>query len=193
MSVLLTVPTQKNQGCSLPLSSMRAIVGIVVWISTNKIASQLAITVVGESYRIVEIRSLTWSYLIIPICHHTWSNRKLGRLSPSIYRLYMIDRRCLLFFFFRLRIKYHLFRINVMDPFRCRSLAFACIMTRISTPSAPNVHPGSRNGSPWFPVFRQVDLDCLQSFFNAFHHPPLLWIFRLHLHYRLLSCSFGSM
>jgi hypothetical protein len=25
-----------------------------------------------------------------------------------------------------------------MDPFRCRSLAFACIMTWISTPGAPN-------------------------------------------------------
>jgi hypothetical protein len=171
---------------------MQAIVGIVIRISTNKTASQLAITVVGESYRNFEIRTLTWSYLIIPVCHHTWSNRKLGRLSSFVRRLYLVDRGCLLFFFFRLRIKYLLFRINVMDPFRCRSLAFACIMTRISTPSIPNVHPGGRNGSSWFPVFRQVDLDCLQSFFNAFHLPLLLWIFCLHLHYRLLSCYFGS-
>jgi hypothetical protein len=190
MSVLLTVPTWEDQGCSLPWSSMWASIGIVIRISANETASQLAITVVGESYRIVEIRSLTWSHLIIPVCHHTRSNRKLGRLSSSVRRLYLVDRGGLLFFF--LRIKYLLFRINVMDPFRCRSLAFACIMTRISTPSVPNVHPGSRNGSSWFPVFRQVDLDCLQSVFNAFHHPPLLWIFRLHLHYRLLSCSFGS-
>jgi hypothetical protein len=192
MSVLLTIPTRKNQGCSLPRSSMWASVGIVIRISANKTASQLAITVVGESYRIVEIHSLTWSHLIIPGCHHTRSNRKLGRLSSSVRRLYLVDCGCLLFFFFRLRIKYLLFRINVMNPFWCRSLAFACIMTRISTPSAPNVHPGSRNGSSWFLVFRQVDLDCLQSVFNVFHHPPLLWIFRLHLHYRLLSCSFGS-
>jgi hypothetical protein len=187
MSVLLTVSTWEDQGCTLPWSSMWAIVGIVIRISTNKTASQLAITVVGESYRIVEIRSLTWSYLIILVGHHTWSNRKLGRLSSSVRRLYLVDRGCLLFFFFRLCIKYLLFRINVMDPFWCRSLAFACIMTRISTPSAPNVHPGGRNGSSWFPGFRQVDLDCLQSFFNAFYHPPLLWIFCLHLHYRLLS------
>jgi hypothetical protein len=193
MSVLLTISTWEDQGCTLPWSSMRAIVGIVIRISTNKTTSQLAITVVGESYRIVKIRSLTWSYLIILVCHHTWSNRKLGRLSSSIRRLYLVDRGCLLFFFFfRLLIKYLLFRINVMDPFRCRSLAFACIMTRISTPSAPNVHPGGWNGSSWFPVFRQVDLDCLQGFFNTFHHPLLLWIFCLHLHYRLLSCSFGS-
>jgi hypothetical protein len=192
VSVLLTVPTQKNHGCSLPWSSMWASIGIVIRISANETASQLAITVVGESYRIVEVRSLTWSYLIIPVCHHTWSDRKLGRLSSSVRRLYLVDRGCLLFFFFRLRIKYLLFRINLMDPFRYRSPALACIMTRISTPCAPNVHPGSRNGSSWFPVFRQVDLDCLQSVFNALHHPLLLWIFRLHLHYRLLSCSFGS-
>jgi hypothetical protein len=171
---------------------MWASIGIVIRISANETASQLVITIVGESYRIVEIRSLTWSHLIIPVCHHNWSNRKLGRLSSSVRRLYLVDGGCLLFFFFRLRIKYLLFRINVMDPFRYRSLAFACIMTRIPTSSAPNVHPGSRNGLSWFPVFRQVDLDCLQSVFNAFHHPPLLWIFRLHLHYRLLSCSFGS-
>jgi hypothetical protein len=192
MSVLLTVSTRKDQGCSLPWSSMWASIGIVIRISANKTASQLAITVVGESYRIVEVRSLTWPYLIIPVCHHTGSDWKLGRLSSSVRRLYLVDRGCLLFFLFRLRIKYLLFRINVMDPFRCRSLAFACIMTRISTPSTPNIHLGSRNGSSWFPVFRQVDLDCLQSVFNAFHHPPLLWIFRLHLYYRFFSCSFGS-
>jgi hypothetical protein len=192
VSVLLTVSTRKNQGCSLPWSSMWASIGIVIRISANETASQLAITVVRESYRIVEVRSLTWPYLIIPVCHHTWLDRKLGRLSSSVRRLYLVGRGCLFFFLFRLCIKYLLFRINVMDPFWCRSLAFACIMTRISTPSAPNVHLGSQNGSSWFPVFRQVDLDCLQSVFNAFHHPPLLWIFRLHLHYRLLSCSFGS-
>jgi hypothetical protein len=192
VSILLTVSTRKDQGCSLPWSSMWASIGIVIRISRNETASQLAITVVGESYRIVKICSLTWSYLIIPVCHHTRSNRNLGRLSSSIHRLYLVDRGCLLFFFFWLRIKYLLFRINVMDLFRCRSLAFTCIMTCFSTPRAPNVHPGSRNGSSWFPVFRQVDLDCLQSVFNALHHPPLLWIFRLHLHYRLLSCSFGS-
>jgi hypothetical protein len=192
VSVPLTVPTRKNQWCSLPWSSMWASIGIVIRISANKTASQLAITVVGESYRIVKIHSLTWSHLIIPVWHHTWSDRKLGRLSSFVCRLYLVDHGCLLFFLFRLRIKYLLFRINVMDPFWCRSLALACIMTRISTPSAPNVHPGSRNGSSWFPVLRQVDLDCLQSVFNALHHPPLLWIFRLHLHYRLFSCSFGS-
>jgi hypothetical protein len=191
MSVFLTVSTREDQGCSLPWSSMWASIGIVIRISTNKTASQLAITVVGESYRIVEIRTLTWSYLKIPVCHHTWSDRKLGRLSSSVRRLYLVDRGCL-FFFFRLCIKYLLFRINVMDPFWFRSLAFACIMTRISIPSAPNVHIGGRTGSSWFPVFRQVDFDCLQSVFNAFHHPPLLWIFCLHLHYRLLSCYFGS-
>jgi hypothetical protein len=59
---------------------------IVIRISTNKTAFQLSITVVGESYRIVEIHSLTWSYLIIPVCHHTWSNRKLGRLSSPVRR-----------------------------------------------------------------------------------------------------------
>jgi hypothetical protein len=192
MSVLLTVSIRKDQGCSLPWSFMWASIGIVIWISANETASQLAITVVGESYRIVKIRSLTWSYLIIPVCHYTWSDRKLGRLSSSVRRLYLIDRGCLLLFLFRLRIKYLLFRINVINPFWCRSLAFACIMPWISTPSAPNVHPGSRNGSSWFPVLCQVDLDCLQSVFNALHHPPLLWIFRLHLHYRLFSCSFGS-
>jgi hypothetical protein len=192
VSVLLTVPTRKNQGCSLLWSSMWASIGIVIRIPANETASQLAITVVGESYRIVEIRSLTWSYLIIPVCNHTWSYRKLGCFSSSVCRLYLVDCGCLLFFLFQLHIEYLLCRINIMDPFRCRSLAFACIMTRISTPSAPNVHPGSRNGSSWFPVFRQVDLDCLQSVFNALHHSPLLWIFRLHLHYRLLSCSFGS-
>jgi hypothetical protein len=182
----------RHQGCSLSWSSIWASIGIVVRISANETASQLAITVVGESYRIVEVCSLTWSYLIIPVCHHTWSDRKIGRLSSSVRRLYLVDRGCLFFLFFRLRIKYLLFRINIMDPFRCRSLAFACIVTRISIPSPPNVHPGSRNGSSWFPVLRQDDLDCLQSVFNALHHPPLLWIFRLHLHYRLLSCSFGS-
>jgi hypothetical protein len=135
VSVLLTVSTRKDQGRSLPWSSLWASIGIVVRISANKTASQLAITVVGESYRIVEIRSLAWSYLIIPVCHHTWSDRKLGCLSSSVHRLYLIDRGCLLFFFFRLCIKYLLFRINVMDPFWCRSLALACIMTRISTPS----------------------------------------------------------
>jgi hypothetical protein len=192
VSILLTVPTRKNQGCSLPWSSMWASIDIVIRISANETASQLAITVVGESYRIVKVRSLTRSYLIIPVCHHTWSDRKLGRLSSPVRWLYLVDCGCLLFFFFWLRIKYLLFQINVMDPFRCRSLALACIMTRISTPSTPNIHPGSRNGSSWFPVFRQVDLDCFQSVFNAFHHPPLLWIFRLHLHYCLLSCSFGS-
>jgi hypothetical protein len=192
VSVLLTVSTRKDQGCSLPWSSLRASIGIVVRISANKIASQLAITVVGESYRIFEIRSLTWSYLIIPVCHHTRSDWKLGCLSSSVRRLYLIDHGCLLFFFFRLCIKYLLFRINVMDPFWYRSLALACIMTRISAPSAPNVHPGSRNGPSWFPVLRQVDLDCFQSVFNALHHSPLLWIFRLHLHYCLFSCSFGS-
>jgi hypothetical protein len=192
VSVLLTVSTRKDQGCSLPWSSMGANIGIVIRISANETASQLAITVVGESYRIVEVRSLTWPYLKIPVCHHTWSNRKLGRLSSSVRGLYLVNRGCLLFFLFRLCIKYPLFRINVMDPFRCRSLAFACVMTRVSTPSTPNVHPGSRNGSSWFPVLRQVDLDCLQSVFNAFHHPLPLWIFRLHLHYRLFSCSFGS-
>jgi hypothetical protein len=192
MSVLLTVSTWEDQGCTLPWSSMRATIGILIQISTNKIASQLAITVVGESYRIVEICSLTWSYLIIPVCHHTRSNRKLGRLSSSVRRLYVVDRRCLLFFLFRLSIKYLFFWINVMDPFWRRSLAFACIMTRISTSSTPNVHPRGRNGSSWFPVFRQVDLDCLQGFFNAFHHPPQLWIFRLYHHYCLLSYSFGS-
>jgi hypothetical protein len=88
MSVLLTVSTRKDQGCSLPWSSLWASIGIVVRISTNETASQLAITVVGESYRIVEIRSLTWSYLIIPVCHHTWSDRKLGCLSSSVRRLY---------------------------------------------------------------------------------------------------------
>jgi hypothetical protein len=192
VSVLLTVPTRKNQGCSLPWSSMWVSIGIVIRIFANETASQLAITVVGESYRIVKIRTLTWSHMIILVCHHTRSDQKLGRLSSSVRRLYLVDRGCLLFFLFRLRIKYVLFQINVMDLFRCRSLAFACIMTRISTPGTPNVHPGSRNGSSWFPVFRQVDLDCLQSVFNAFHHPSLLWIFRLHLHYRLLSYSFGS-
>jgi hypothetical protein len=192
VSVLLTVSTRKDQGCSLPWSSMWASIGIVVRISTNETASQLAITVVGESYRIVKIRTLTGSYLIIPVCHHTWSDRKLGRLSSSVRRLYLVDRGCLLFFLFRLRIKYLLLQINVMDPFWCRSLALACIMTRISTPSASHVHLGSRNGSSRFPVLRQVDLDCLQSVFNALHHPPLLWIFRLHLHYRFLPCSFGS-
>jgi hypothetical protein len=191
MSILLTVSTWKDQGCPLPWSSMRAIIGIVIRISTNKIASQLAITVVGESYRIVEIRSLTWSYLIIPVCHHTRSSWKLGCLSPSVCRLYLVDRGCLFRFLFRLSIKYLLFRINIMDPFWRRSLAFACIMTRISTPSIPNVYPGGRNGSSWFPVFHQVDLDCLQGFFNAFHHPPRLWIFRLHLHRCFLSCSSG--
>jgi hypothetical protein len=135
MSVLLTVSTRKDQGCSLPWSSMWANIGIVVRISANETASQLAITVVGESYRIVEVRSLTWSYLKIPVCHQTWSNRKLGHLSSSVRRLYLVNRGCLLFFFFRLRIKYLLFRINVMDPFWCRSLALACIMTRISTPN----------------------------------------------------------
>jgi hypothetical protein len=170
---------------------MRVIIGIVIRISTNKTASQLAITIVGESYRIVEICSLTWTYLIIPVRHHTRLNRKLGCLFPSVCRLYLVDRGCLLRFLFRLSIKYLLFRINVMDPFWRRSLAFAYIMTRISTPSAPNIHPGGRNGSSWFPVFRQVDLDCLQGFFNAFHHPSRLWIFRLHLHRCLLSCSFG--
>jgi hypothetical protein len=190
VSVFLTVSIRKDQGCSLPWSSMWASIGIVIRISTNKTTSQLAITVVRESYRIVEVRSLTWSHLIIPVSHHTRSDRKLGRLSSSVRRLYLVDRGCLFFFFFRLRIKYLLFRINVMDPFRCRSLAFACIMTRISTPNAPNVQPGSRNGSSWFPVLRQVDLDCFQSVFNALHHPPLLWIFRLYLHYRLLPCSF---
>jgi hypothetical protein len=190
VSVFLIVSTRKDQGCSLPWSSMWANIGIVIRISANETASQLAITVVGESYRIVEVRPLTWSYLIIPVCHHIWSARKLGCLSSSVRRLYLVDCGCLLFLFFRLRIKHLLFRINVVDPFRCRSLAFACIMTRISTPRAPNVHPGSRNGSSWFPVFRQVDLDCLQSVFNALHHPPLLWIFRLH--YRLFSSSFGS-
>jgi hypothetical protein len=174
MSILLTVSTREDQGCPLPWSSMQAIIGIVIRISTNKIASQLAITVVGESYRIVEVRSLTWSYLITPVCHHARSNRKLGCLSSSVCRLYLVDRGCLLLFLFRLSIKYFLFRIYVMDPFWRRSLAFACIMTRISTPSTPNVHPGGRNGSSWFPVFRQVDLDCLQGFFNAFHHPPRL-------------------
>jgi hypothetical protein len=191
MSVLLTVSTRKDQGCSLPWSSMWASIGIVVRISANKTASQLAITVVGESYRIVEIRSLTWSYLIIPVCHHTRSSWKLGCLSPSVCRLYLVDRGCLFRFLFRLSIKYLLFRINIMDPFWRRSLAFACIMTRISTPSIPNVYPGGRNGSSWFPVFHQVDLDCLQGFFNAFHHPPRLWIFRLHLHRCFLSCSSG--
>jgi hypothetical protein len=192
MSVLLTVSTWKDQGCSLPWSSMWASIGIVIWISANETASQLAITVVGESYRIVEVHSLTWSYLKIPVYHHTWSNRKLGRLSSSVRRLYLVNRGCLLFFLFRLRIKYLLFRINVMDPFWCRSLAFACIMTWVSTPSTPNVHPGSWNGSSWFPVLRQVDLDCLQSVFNVLHHPPLLWIFCLHLYYCLFSCSFRS-
>jgi hypothetical protein len=150
VSVLLTVSTRKGQGCSLPWSSMGANIGIVVWISANETASQLSVTVVGESYRIVKVRSLTWSYLIIPVCHYTWSDRKLGCLSSSVCRLYLIDRGCLLFFFFRLCIKYLLFRIYVMDPFWCRSLALACIMTRISTPSAPNVHSGSRNGPSWF-------------------------------------------
>jgi hypothetical protein len=192
MSILLTVPTREDQGCTLPWSSMWAIIGIVIRISTNKTASQLAITVVGESYRIVKICSLTWSYLIIPVCNHARSNWKLGYLSSSVCRLYLVDRGCLLHFLFRLSIKYLLFWINVMDPFRRRSLAFACIMTRISTPSAPNVYPGGWNGSSWYPVFRQVDLDCLQGFFNAFHHPPRLWIFRLHLHRCLFSCSSGS-
>jgi hypothetical protein len=191
MSILLTVSTWEDQGRTLPWSSMWAIIGIVIRISTNKTASQLAITVVGESYRIVEICSLTWSYLLIPVCHHARSNRKLGCLFPSVCRLYIIDRGCLLLFLFPLSIKYLLFRINVMDPFWRRSLAFTCIMTRISTPSAPNVHPGGWNGSSWFPVFRQVDLDCLQGFFNAFHHLPRLWIFRLYLHRCLLSCSSG--
>jgi hypothetical protein len=167
-------------------------IGIVVRISANETASQLSVTVVGESYWIVEIRSLTWSYLIVPVCHYAWSDRKLGCLSLSVCRLYLIDRGCPLFFFFRLCIKYLLFRIYVMDPFWCRSLALARIVTRISTPSAPNVHSGSRNGLSWFPVLRQVDLDCLQSVFNALHHSPLLWIFCLHLHYCLFSCSFGS-
>jgi hypothetical protein len=176
----------------LPCSSMWAIIGIVIRISANKTASQLAITVVGESYRIVEIRYLTWSFLIIPVFHHTRSNRKLGCLSSYVCRLYLVDRGCLLLFLFRLSIKYLLFQINVMDPFWRRSLAFACIMTRISTPSAPNIHPRGRNGSSWFPVFRQVDLDCLQGFFNVFHHPPQLWIFRLHLHRCLLSWSSRS-
>jgi hypothetical protein len=158
MSVLLTVSIRKDQGCSLSWSSMWASVGIVIRISANKTASQLAITVVGESYRIVEIRTLTWPYLIIPVCHHTGSDRKLGRLSSSVRRLYLVDRGCLLFFLFRLRIKYLFFRINIMDPFRCRSLAFACIMTRISTPSASNIHSGSRNGSSWFPVCAKLTL-----------------------------------
>jgi hypothetical protein len=192
MSVFLTVSTWEDQGCTLPWSSMWAIISRVIRISTNKTVSQLAITVVGESYRIVEIYTLIWSYLIILVCHHTWSNWKLGRLSSFVRRLYLVDRGCLLFFLFRLSIKYLLFRINLMDPFWRRSLAFACIMTRISTPSAPNIHPRGRNGSSWFLVFRQVDLDCLQGLFNALHHPPLLWIFCLHLHYCLLSCSFGS-
>jgi hypothetical protein len=124
----------------------------VIRIPTNKTTSQLAITVVGESYRIVEIRSLTWSYLIIPVCHHVRSNQKLGYLSSSVRRLYLVDRRCLLLFLFWLSIKYLFFQINVMDPFWHRSLAFACIMTRISTPSAPNIHPGGRNGSSCFPL-----------------------------------------
>jgi hypothetical protein len=141
MSVFLTISTREDQGCSLPWSSMLASIGIVIRISTNKTASQLAITVVGKSYRIVEIRSLTWSYLIIPVCYHARSNRKLGCLSSSVCRLYLVDCGCLLRFLFRLSIKYLLFRIYVMDQFWCRSLAFACIMTRISTPSAPNIHP----------------------------------------------------
>jgi hypothetical protein len=172
MSIFLTVSTWEDQGYTLPWSPMRAIIGIVIRISTNKTTSRLAITVVGESYRIVEIRSLTWSYLVIPVCHHARSTRKLGCLSLSVFRLYLVDCGCLLRFLFQLSIKYLLFWINVMDPFWRRSLAFACIMTWISTPSAPNIHPGGRNGSSWFPVFRQVDLDCFQGFFNAFHHPP---------------------
>jgi hypothetical protein len=147
MPMLLTVPTREDQGCTLPWSSMRAIIGIVIRISTNKTASQLAITVVGKSYWIVEIRSLTWSYLISPVFHCVRSNRKLGYLSSSVRRLYLVDRGCLLRFLFRLSIKYLLFRINIMDPFWRGSLAFACIMTQISTPSAPNIHPGGRNGS----------------------------------------------
>jgi hypothetical protein len=171
---------------------MGANIGIVVRISANETASQLSVTVVGESYRIIKIRSLTWSNLIVPVRHYTLSDRKLGCLSPSVCRLYLIDRGCILFFFFQLCIEYLLFRIYVMDPFWCRSLALARIVTRISTPSAPNVHSGSRNSPSWFPVLSQVDLDGLQSVFNALHHSPLLWIFRLHLYYHLFSSSFGS-
>jgi hypothetical protein len=161
MSVLLTVPTRKDQGCSLSWSSLWASVGIVVRISANKTASQLAITVIGKSYRIVEIHALTWPYLIVPVGHNIWPIRKLGPLPSSIHRLYVIDRGCLLFFLFRLCIKYLLFRIDVMDPLRRRSLAFTGVVTRISTPCAPYVHPGSRNCPSWFPVLRQVNLDCL--------------------------------
>jgi hypothetical protein len=105
VSVLLTVSTRKGQGCTLPWSSMGANIGIVIRISANKTTSQLSITVVGESYRVVKIRSLTWSNLIVLVCHHTRSNRKLGCLSLSVCRLYLIDRGCILFLFFRLCIK----------------------------------------------------------------------------------------
>jgi hypothetical protein len=49
MSVFLTVSTRKDQGYSLTWPSMWASIGIVVRISANETASQLAITVVGES------------------------------------------------------------------------------------------------------------------------------------------------
>src|SRR5665811_964863 len=99
------------------------------------------------------------------------SHGLLDCLPPSVRWVHLVHgSHHFLLFFFRYGVVHLLFRVYVMDPSLRRHIAFAGKMSCVSASRAPHVCSTGRNGLPWLPVIRQVDLDSLQRLLEILEH-----------------------
>src|SRR5665811_313527 len=163
MTILLTILTGQDQRSALSLSSERADISIMIRISTTE-------TICWRSVLIPWLSQLTRSG-----CDRRYRNIHphglLDCLPPSVRWVHLVHgSHHFLLFFFRYGVVHLLFRVYVMDPSLRRHIAFAGKMSCVSASRAPHVCSTGRNGLPWLPVIRQVDLDSLQRLLEILEH-----------------------
>jgi hypothetical protein len=105
--------------------------------------------------------------------------------SPAIGSLYLVNQGgfFLLFVLVRICVVYLLFRLDALNPFLERSVAFRKEMPGFPTSGTLDVGHIGGDGPSGLPVFREVQLDSRQGILDVLHHLPGVVFFHFDLYY----------